>query len=81
MRTAPCSTSIRAMSAELKLCGPATIGRLERRGLEQVVAADGHQAAAHESHVTRGVERRQFAERIQQEHLRVGRSRGSCWCA
>ena len=53
----------------------------ERRGLEQVVAADGHQAAADERHVARGIERRQLAERIEQEHLRVRRHRPRRWCA
>ena len=43
----------------------------ERRRLEQVVAADRHQAAADEGHIGRGIEVHQLAERIEQQHLRL----------
>src|SRR6185503_5114884 len=48
-------------------------GHRQRRRLEDVVAADRHQAAADEGNVSRGVEAQQFAERIDYEALRVHR--------
>jgi hypothetical protein len=72
------------MSAELKLLGrPAPAA--ERCRFEQVVPADGHQAAADEGHVRGRVERQQLAQRVDQEYSvsprrlrRWSASRSSC---
>ncbi len=42
----------------------------ERRGLQQIVAADRHQTAADERHVGRCIQRREFAHAIHQQDLR-----------
>jgi len=44
----------------------------ERRGLQQIVAADRHQASADERHVGRCVERRELAHTVHQHDLRGG---------
>jgi len=44
----------------------------KRRGLEQIVAADRHQAPADERHIGRRVERRELAHAVHQHDLRGG---------
>ena len=44
----------------------------ERRGLQHVLAAVGHQAAAHEGHVPGGVEPPELPDRVHQQHFPGG---------
>ena len=57
--------------------GPGQHRHAERDRLEQVVAADRHQAAGDEGHVARRIERQQLAERIDQQHVAGGRAAGA----
>ena len=61
----------RALSMLLELCGPVRIGTPDGGRLQQIVAADAHQAAADEGHVCGRVEAHQLAQGIQQQHLAV----------
>ena len=58
-----------ATSSPLELLGPVSTGSAERGRLQQVVAADGRETAADKSHIRRGVEVEQFAQRVEQQHL------------
>ena len=42
----------------------------ERGGFEQIVASDGHQAAADERHIGRRIQSGEFANRVHEQHLR-----------
>jgi len=44
----------------------------QRRGLQQIVAADGHQAAADEGRIGRCIQCREFPHRIHQQDLGGG---------
>ena len=53
----------------VELLGPGEHRQAQRCRLEQVVAADRHQAAADEGDVGRGVEIQQLPERVEQQHI------------
>ena len=71
--------------------GPGQHGNPERRRLEQIMAADRHQAASDECHIRRRVQRRELTHRVHQHNLRVRQfdlrsaccltSFASCWFA
>ena len=80
MRTAPHSTSMSRDVGRIEIVGARQDRQAERRRLEQVVAADGHQAAADERHVAGGIERRATRRACRPGTPRCSADRRRRWC-